>query len=105
MSGKSRPCLRRKTLGNVWFSSLSQEDKNCITEVFDEFEEQQAEISVKNKLLDIAEEKFKIIKAEAVKEFAERLKKRMGFCDLPNGIVRSHIDNLVKETVGDADGR
>lgn len=36
-------------------------------------------------------------KSEAVKEFAERLNRRMGFCDLPNGVVRSHIDHLVKE--------
>lgn len=37
------------------------------------------------------------IKSEARKEFAERLKRRMGFCDLPNVIVRDHIDNLLKE--------
>lgn len=36
-------------------------------------------------------------KSEARKEFAERLKRRMGFCDLPNVIVRDHIDNLLKE--------
>ena len=37
------------------------------------------------------------IKLEAYKEFAERLNKRMGFCDLPNVVVRGHIDNLLKE--------
>ena len=42
-------------------------------------------------------------KAEAIKEFVERLKKRMGYCDLPIVIVRHHIDNLVKEMVGDAE--
>jgi predicted nuclease with TOPRIM domain len=40
-------------------------------------------------------------RAEAIKEFADRLNKRMGFCDLPNVIVRSHIDHLVKEMVGE----
>lgn len=39
-------------------------------------------------------------KSEAIKEFAERLKKRMGFCDLPMEIVKDHIDLLVKEMVG-----
>ena len=39
--------------------------------------------------------------ADGIKKFAERLKKRMGFCDLPMGIVKDHIDLLVKEMVGD----
>ena len=54
-----------------------------------------------NDILALIDYKCKTAKAEAIKEFAERLKKRMGFCDLPNGIVRSHIDHLVKEMVGD----
>lgn len=44
-----------------------------------------------------AEELIEKAKSEARKEFAERLKRRMGFCDLPNVIVRDHIDNLLKE--------
>lgn len=40
------------------------------------------------------------IKAEAIKEFAERLKEGIGFRDLPVEIVVDHIDFLVKEMVG-----
>lgn len=47
--------------------------------------------------LEMALEQLKTAKSEARKEFAERLKRRMGFCDLPNVIVRDHIDNLLKE--------
>lgn len=111
MSGKCRPCLRRKTLCNVWFSELSNTDKDCITAVFDRFEEQQAEIErleslneTNNMAIKGLSKEFDNLKAEAVKEFADRLKKRMGFCDLPNGIVKSHIDNLLKETEGEMDG-
>lgn len=42
-------------------------------------------------------EELKTAKSEAYKEFSERLNKRMGFCDLPNVVVRGHIDNLLKE--------
>ena len=73
---------------------------------------QQAEIERLNDLLKrhqrhtnsirmIHTETAKKIKTEAIKEFADRLNKRMGFCDLPNVIVRSHIDHLIKEMVGD----
>lgn len=36
-------------------------------------------------------------KTEAYKEFAERLRKRLGFCDLPMGIVKSHIEHILTE--------
>lgn len=38
MSGKCRPSLRKKTLGNVKLSNLSQTDKECIYAVFERFE-------------------------------------------------------------------
>ena len=40
---------------------------------------------------------IKEAKSEAIKEFAERLYRRIGYCDLPNLVVKSHIDNLAKE--------
>lgn len=39
MSGKTRPCLRQKTLENVKCSDLSITDKNCIAEVFKRYAE------------------------------------------------------------------
>lgn len=106
MSGKCRPCLRIKTLCNVWFSSLSQTDKNCITEVFDRFEEQEAEIEELKKVVvdDYATEYDNKIKAEAVKEFAENLETALSN-HFGGGFYKCHcrhvIDNLLKETVGD----
>lgn len=44
------------------------------TNALDLINRQKAEISVKNKLLDIAEAKFEKIRAEAYKEFVEELK-------------------------------
>lgn len=38
MAGKARPCLRKKTLGNVKISRLSETDKKCIFEVFQRYE-------------------------------------------------------------------
>lgn len=40
-------------------------------------------------------------KAEAYKEAFEKVKRRIGFCDLPNVVVRSHIDNLLNELIGE----
>jgi hypothetical protein len=61
----------------------------------------QAEIKVKNKLLDIAEAKFETIKAEAYKEFAEKLKKESyERIDLTAYVEVSDIDNLLKEMDG-----
>ena len=51
----------------------------------------------------IHEEKIEAAKAEAIKEFAERLKMQ-GVTFLHNKVVLSNeIDNLVKEMVGDAE--
>lgn len=36
MAGKARPSLRKKTLGNVMLSNLSNTDKECIKAVFEE---------------------------------------------------------------------
>ena len=54
MSGKCRPSLREKTLKNVAWCNLSQTDKNCIKQVFDKFEEQEAEIERLKLECDIA---------------------------------------------------
>ena len=162
MSGKCRPCLRRKTLCNVWFSELSNTDKDCITQVFDRFEEQQAEIEryknrqkptgasgykvengkvvfftdmlggckvVKENLEEVVKtlnellqeayakdeiafalkcktEELKTAKAEAVKEFAERIEQSdVSESDKFIMVRKYKFDNLVKEMVGDADGR
>lgn len=39
MSGKARPSLMRKTLGNVMLSDLSVTDKECIATVFNRYSE------------------------------------------------------------------
>ena len=44
MSGKCRPCLRKKTLENVFHCNLSKTDKECIYGVFDLADRQKAEI-------------------------------------------------------------
>ncbi len=38
MAGKTRPCLRKKTLENLKRCNLSETDKSCITNVFEAFE-------------------------------------------------------------------
>ena len=61
-----------------------------------------AEIYVKKKLLDIAEERFKKIKTEAYKEFAERLKEKNRSVSI---LRQGDIDNLLKEMVGEDNER
>jgi hypothetical protein len=62
----------------------------------------------KDELFDEAEKLIKKAKAEAVKEFAERLKEKESFhydysANIAfNYIKTTDIDNLLKETVGDA---
>ena len=122
MSGKCSPSLRVKPLYKVEHSNLSQTDKNCIKAVFDRFEEQQAEIErleEENKEVHSNWKKLKQsyddldfdikteigrIKAEAVKEFAERLKALFPSDNEPYQYWEIHegADNLVKERVGDA---
>ena len=69
---------------------------------------QKAEISVKNKLLDIAEAKFETIKAKAYKEFAERLKLHAYHeCDITGYrylvVQIEEIDTLLKEMESEND--
>ena len=51
-----------------------------------------------NQFADIGK-MYSEIRAEAIKEFAERLEEKIFNCDLV--YVYEHIDNLVKEMVGD----
>lgn len=37
------------------------------------------------------------LKSEARQELVRRISKSIGFCDLPNGVVRSHIDKVMNE--------
>lgn len=52
------------------------------------------------KALDYDREQYSKGYKDGAKEFAERLKEGIGFCDLPVEIVVDHIDSLVKEMVG-----
>ena len=124
MSGKCRPCLRKKTLENVFHCNLSKTDKECIYAVFDLVDSQKAEIERLNKAntsvvehLKKSRRQLKTAKSEAIKEFAERLKEKAEtetYIDyLPNGnsyeyeyktVDVDDINNLVKEMVGDEDG-
>lgn len=49
----------------------------------------------------LEKEKIQAWKAEAVKEAFHKLRLRMGHCDLPNEIVRSHMEHIEKEMVGE----
>ena len=65
---------------------------------------QKAEIKVKNKLLDIAEEKFKTIKADTMQEFIKRFEKKIKDVKFTIGQtweIKSAIKEVVKEMVGD----
>ena len=115
MSGKIRPSLREKILKNVAWCNLSQTDKNCIKQVFDKFEEQQAEIERLKKLTDAyfklgiaMTRELETAKAEAVKEFAEKVKEKVW--DVPYKTKEAHyvqvvdigdIEDIEKEMVGD----
>ena len=118
MSGKCRPCLRKKTLENVFHCNLSKTDKECIYAVFDFVDSQKAEIErlkaermMADGYADALEERAK---AEAIKEFAERLKAEMlkskynltvsPYSRACNAVIVfwvEEIDNLVKEMVGE----
>lgn len=113
MSGKIRPSLREKTLYNVERCDLSQTDKNCIKQVFNKFEEQQAEIerlripSVEDLIIFTKWHNNKI-KAKAVKEFADRLKEKSW--DVPYKTKEAHyvqvvdvgdIEDIEKEMIGE----
>ena len=53
------------------------------------------------KLHIIIPKMFVEAKTEAIKEFADRLKGVFGFDEMTGAIIKCHIDNLVKEMVGD----
>lgn len=85
-----------------------------ITNILDLINRQQAEIDRLEKdskrlkkvqmQLDDAMKMYNVIKAEAYKEFAERLKENSIATFSWNGVVLvEEIDNLVKEMVGDND--
>ena len=109
MSGKCRPSLRAKTLENVKRCNLSETDKDCIEAVFKEFERLKAEFETEIDKLNAEKNDVMYykdqIKAEAVKEFAERLKKEIDIRPThsreQNKYVFFLIDNLVKEMVGE----
>lgn len=69
----------------------SEEKYIYATTLVDLINSQQAEIEKSN-------ERLKTAKSEAIKEFAERLKKAFIKCD---PMFNRHIDKLVKEMVGE----
>lgn len=57
-------------------------------------------------LIDEQAEKLKTIKTEAIKEFADRLKEKIGDSHFQNyGLAILEIHDLVKEMVGEENGR
>ncbi|MBQ8540552.1 MAG: hypothetical protein IJ435_03650 [Clostridia bacterium] len=68
-----------------------------------EIERLQLEVEAVNELINPLpfksnfDKAIETAKAEAIKEFAERLKRNIGFLELPNVVVRGHIDNIIKE--------
>lgn len=135
MSGKCRPSLRPKTLYNVDRSSLSTTDKECVHAVFELADHQKAEIEKNEKIIKAANDLIETqkaeierlnalsnhhqtlinmlnegiaeAKAEAIKEFAERLKdKQQTFISDEYAykfIYLIEIDKLVKEMVGETE--
>lgn len=125
MSGKCRPSLREKTLCNVEQCNLSQTDKDCIKAVFEMFEQEQADLNLKQKqllegLMRVAVHKAEVIdckkeierqKAEVermqksidtamfkgMKVFAERLKEKFRIKYSHSKSCEDLIDNLLKE--------
>ena len=97
-------CKHCPLSGDAGDGCLSEDFEELVINTVDLINRQKAEISVKNKLLDIAETKFETIKAEAYKEFAERLKHMLGLIngfDYDCSTIFYHIDNLLKEMVGE----
>ena len=90
--------------------------RECIESLHNIIAEQQAEIkelnTIRSRLIDdrgtltkISDELYQKIKAEAVKEFAERLKARIieDFLKYNTDTTIGYIDNLVKEMAGDTE--
>ena len=90
--------------------------RGCIESLHNIIAEQQAEIkelnTIRSRLIydsgtltKISDELYQKIKAEAVKEFAERLKARIieDFLKYNTDTTIGYIDNLVKEMAGDTE--
>lgn len=80
---------------------------NFEKDIFDLINRQKAELEVKNKLLDIAEEKFETIKADTIQEFIKRFEKKIKDVEFTIGQaweIKSAIKEVVKEMVGDDNG-
>ena len=80
-------------------------------QIIDLINRQKAEIERLNKAntsvvehLKKARRQIKAAKAEAIKEFAERLKDKASDFEFGKAVWVVYIDNLVKEMVGDGDG-
>ena len=113
---RQRAEIERLSLLAESFASAVAQDvescENCACKLLDERDEARAEadelaleidelIIEKDKLFDEAEALIKNAKAEAVKEFAERLKRELSFGKYTDA---ESIDNLVKEfTEGKSD--
>lgn len=79
----------------VWVDRLVEKQKSKLDAEIEELEKENHELMVQ------------LIRAEAIKEFAERLKQKAHFClldfnkceDVHEGVTL--VDNLVREMVGD----
>lgn len=128
MSGKCRPSLRDKTLYNVERCDLSQTDKDCIKAVFERFEQEQADLNLKQKellegLMRAAVHKTEVIDCEkeinrqkaevkrmqksidaamfkGMKVFAERLKEKFRIKYSHSKPCEDLIDDLLEEMKG-----
>ena len=91
---KTKCPLRDKPLCSEWLSKYA----------LDLINRQKAEIEVKNKLLDIVEEKFETIKADTIQEFIKRFEKKIKDVEFTIGQaweIKSAIKEVVKEMVGE----
>ena len=85
-----------------FFAKCKTEDLSVY--ILDLINRQKAEIEVKNKLLDIAEEKFETIKADTIQEFIKRFEKKIKDVKFTIGQtweIKSAIKEVVKEMVGE----
>jgi hypothetical protein len=83
------------------------EESDAIKDAISLINRQKAEIERLQKVNDSFTDIGKLyseIKAEAIKEFAERLKNSADYCTGTIEFDTEDIDNLVKEMVGDGDG-
>ena len=83
---------------------VTEEKYNLEQEVFELLNRKNSEVEVKNKLLDIAEEKFETIKADTIQEFIKRFEKKIKDVEFTIGQaweIKSAIKEVVKEMVGE----